>query len=93
LSGVRRDAAADFSFYIAVPAILGAAVLHAKDLLEQGAGDVAPGPLLAGAATAFIVGVCALEALLKLVTRQKLHWFAWYCGIAGVATILWQVMS
>jgi undecaprenyl-diphosphatase len=93
LSGVRRDAAADFSFYIAVPAILGAAVLHAKDLLEQGAGDVAPGPLLAGAATAFIVGVCALQALLKLVTRQKLHWFAWYCGIAGVATILWQVMS
>lgn len=93
LSGVRRDAAADFSFYVAVPAIAGAAVLHAKDLWEQGAGDVAPGPLLAGAVTAFVVGVCALKALLRLVTRQKLHWFAWYCGIVGVATIVWQVMS
>jgi undecaprenyl-diphosphatase len=93
LSGLRRDAAADFSFYIAVPAILGAAVLHARDLWEQGAGDVAPGPLLAGAVTSFVVGVCALKALLRLVTRQKLHWFAWYCGFVGLATIGWQLMS
>lgn len=90
-AGLTRQAAANFSFYIAVPAILGAAVLHAKDLFEQGPGDVAAGPLLAGTATAFIVGVAALKTLLSLVTRQKLHWFAWYTAALGVATIVWQL--
>ncbi len=90
-TGLQREAAAHFSFYIAVPALAGAAVLHARDLLEQGPGNVPPGPLLAGALTAFVVGVFALQMLLRLVTRRKLHWFAWYCAIVGVATIVWQL--
>lgn len=92
-AGLTRQAAANFAFYIAVPAILGAAVLHAKDLMEQGPGDVSAGPLLAGTLTAFIVGVAALRGLLAIVTRQKLHWFAWYTAAAGLATILWQLSS
>lgn len=90
-AGLTRQAAANFSFYIAVPAILGAAVLHGKDLMEQGPGDTAAGPMLAGTLTAFLVGVFALKGLLALVTRQKLHWFAWYTAAAGIGTIVWQL--
>ena len=91
--GMRRDAATDFSFYIGFVAILGAAVLYGRKLWEQGTGDVPPGPLLAGAATSFIVGVLALQGLLQVVQRQKLHWFAWYCGVVGAATVIWQLTS
>lgn len=93
VGGLKRDAATNFSFYIGFVAILGAALLYGRELWEQGTRDVAPGPLLAGAATAFTVGVLALQGLLRLVQRQKLHWFAWYCGAVGTATVIWQLAS
>jgi undecaprenyl-diphosphatase len=90
-SGLQRQAAANFSFYIAVPAIAGAAVLHAKDLLESGGGGLALGPTLAGVLTSFVVGVLALKLLLGLVSRGKLHWFSVYCALLGTAVIVWQL--
>ncbi len=91
VGGLKRDAATHFSFYIGFVAILGAAVLYGRKLWEQGPADVAPGPMLAGAATSFLVGVLALRGLLSVVQRQKLHWFAWYCGVVGAATVVWQL--
>jgi undecaprenyl-diphosphatase len=90
-TGLKREAAANFSFYIAVPAIAGAAVLHGKDLLKSGAGGLAPGPTLAGMLTSFIVGLAALRLLLGLVSRSKLQWFAWYCAALGIGVIVWQL--
>lgn len=89
--GLKREAAAHFSFYIAVPAIGGAAVLHAKDLLETGSAAMPVGPMLAGMATSFVVGWLALHTLLRVVSRRKLHWFAWYCAAVGLGTIAWQL--
>jgi undecaprenyl-diphosphatase len=91
VSGLRREAAVNFSFYIAVPAIIGAAVLHMHDLIDAGPGALPLGPVLAGTLTSFVVGVASLKLLLRVVTQQKLYWFAWYCAIAGVGTIIWQV--
>ncbi|REJ74139.1 MAG: undecaprenyl-diphosphate phosphatase [Planctomycetota bacterium] len=93
VSGLRRDAAADFSFFIAIPALTGAMVLHLGDLLHAGESDLGWGPLLTGTVTAFGVGVVALHGLLKLVVGRKLHWFAWYCGAVGIATIIWQLLA
>lgn len=90
VAGLRREAAVNFSFYIAVPAILGAAVLHIRDLVEAGPAALPLGPVLVGTLTSFIVGVGSLKLLLRVVTQQKLYWFAWYCAIAGLATIAWQ---
>ena len=93
LSGLRRDAAANFSFLIAIPAILGATILHAKDLLEQGAGETPPGAILAGTVVAFVVGLAALKLLLRLVAAGKLVWFAWYCLVDGVSVIIRQLFD
>lgn len=89
--GLKRDAAAAFSFFIAIPAIGGAAVLTFKDVLTQEAVPDNAGPLLVGAATSFVIGVLALEGLLRVIARGKLHWFAAYCVVAGAATIAWQL--
>lgn len=93
LTGLRRDSATSFSFFIAIPAIGAAAVLTAKDVLMEPANGYPLPALLAGMATSFIVGCLALKGLIRIVARRKLHWFAYYCGVAGTATIVWQLIE
>lgn len=88
LSGVRRIAAADFSFFIALPAIAGAAILHTKDVIEDGTIATPVPVLLYGGFTAFFVGIVALKMLLALVAKGQLWWFAVYCAILGVIAII-----
>jgi undecaprenyl-diphosphatase len=91
LVGLKREAAAAFSFLIAIPAIGGATLLMFLDVLEAGGTRSDPRVLLAGAATACIVGVLSLRLLIRIVVARKLHWFACYCAVAGTATVIWQV--
>lgn len=93
LAGLSRDAAARFSFLIAIPAIGGATVLYAKDLWRGSGEGTAAGPLIAGAAVAFAVGALSLRWLLRLVNRRKLWPFAAYCALVGVVTIVWQLTA
>lgn len=88
LAGMRRTAAADFSFFIALPAIAGAAILHGKDVIEQGSIATPIPVLLYGGFTAFFVGIVALKLLLALVAKGQLWWFAVYTAILGIAAII-----
>ena len=85
--GMARSEAARFSFFLAIPAILGAAVLEGKDVLDAG-GVTSLGPTLAGAAAAFLVGLGALQLLIGLLNRGRLNLFAYYCWAAGVLAIV-----
>ncbi|MGE3315640.1 MAG: undecaprenyl-diphosphate phosphatase [Planctomycetaceae bacterium] len=91
--GLRRDAAANFSFLIAIPAIAGASVLMLKDTLEgDGAGNSLP-VMGVGILTSFIVGLAAIRWLLRMIAKGRLHWFAWYCLVAGIVVIVWQLLE
>ncbi len=86
LLGVRRDAAANFSFYIAVPAIAGAVM---KELLfDSPPMTIEFGNLAIGMFVAFIVGVVALRGLLRVVAARKLIWFGWYVLALAIFTII-----
>jgi len=90
--GLSREQAARFSFLIAIPAIGGASLVTAKDLLTQEtAVDSNLTAVLLGTTIAFVVGVATLSWLLRIVTADRLHWFAGYCLLVGVATIGWQL--
>ena len=93
VSGVGRAEAVRFSLMIGVPAIAGSGLLTAKDVWESGVAlDALPvGPLLAGAAVSFGVGVAAISLLRKAVAKDRLHWFAAYCAAVGAATLAWQL--
>lgn len=82
-SGLERGVAGEFSFLLAIPAILGALVLKLDDLSEL-TGAVAAAPLLAGCLTAFVVGVASLLLLMPIVRKGKLAWFAAYLVPAGL---------
>jgi undecaprenyl-diphosphatase len=93
-SGLRRDAAATFSFLMAVPVIAGAATLILAKFGEKRFEDpFEPDVLVVGMITSFVVGLFALRALIRIVTNRKLHWFAYYCIAAGSATLVWQLVA
>ena len=83
--GVDGETAARFSFLMAIPAVGGAALLSLKDLDALPPGEI---PVyLAGAAVAFVVGLCAIRLLLDVIRRQKLFWFTIYCWLLGTALL------
>lgn len=87
LMGVNRKDAAHFSFYIAVPALLGATILTIKDLLEEGTAGTPLGTIAVGTLISFLVGIAALQLLLKLVAAGRIAWFGGYCLIVGIAVV------
>jgi len=82
--GLSSRAAARFSFLIAIPAILGAAVLEVPGVVAEGGAS----PLLGAAVVlAGLVGFVALRALLAFLGRGAFAWFALYCLVLGLAVL------
>jgi len=82
--GVNREAAAKFSFLMAIPVILGAGLVDAKDMVVSGNG----GAMLVGAIAAAIVGVLSIRAMIGVVARRGFRPFAVYCLFAMAAGII-----
>lgn len=86
-SGVDRRTAGDYSFIVAIPAILGAFILELKDL-EIVAGAVGVIPLVLGCVTAFVSGYLALAWLMNIIHRGHLEWFALYLVPVGILGLI-----
>jgi undecaprenyl-diphosphatase len=83
LIGVARPAATEFSFWLAMPALFGAAVL--KLAKHHDALDAArAGELAVGFVVAFISALVVIRWLLRFVAGHDFTAFAWYRIIAGV---------
>lgn len=95
LSGVKREAAATFSFLLAIPVIGGAVLVKLLGALRGGAGELGmPWSILAlGFAVSAAVSFGALLLLIRLVRKGKLHYFSWYMLALGAAVTLWQVLK
>ena len=91
LVGLKRPAAATFSFLLAIPAIaLAAGYKTLKMILEPELGarlDM----LAVGALVSFVVGLAALWLVVKLLNQGRLHWFALWCIPVGLGVIIWQI--
>lgn len=83
LLGTSQKAAADFTFMISVPVMLGATVLDLIDSREY----LTNGDLLLfliGFIAAFVVAMIAVVTFLKLIKRLRLEWFALYRFVIAV---------
>jgi undecaprenyl-diphosphatase len=88
LLGVGFAEAAEYSFMLSIPAILGALVLTlAKEPGVLNAGSLAP--LVIGAAAAFLAGLVALKLLIGILNRGAFHRFAFYLLPAGIAAFIY----
>ncbi len=92
LLGNKKEKLAQFSFLMVIPPILGEALLDVKDMAEQGIstamGGISPLALAIGFLAAFISGCIACKWMINLVKKGKLIWFAVYCAVMGLATII-----
>jgi len=86
--GLDRVEATRFSFLLAVPAILGALVLHLKELAGMALAGSTAVILTIGFLTSFLVGYFAIRFLLKVVQSGKFSWFGYYCVALGLTVIL-----
>ena len=85
LLGIERRKAAEFSFLLAIPAVIGAAI---EESLTRGFAGIDVLPVLVGVIITIIVGYVALKLLLRIVQRGKLYIFSIYCWLAGTLVLL-----
>lgn len=88
--GIERRTAAEFSFFLAVPTMLGATTLELWDnrhALAGGLGPVGWNEIAIGFVVAFIVALVVIKAFVAFVSRSGFGPFAWYRIVAGVAAI------
>ncbi|MGI6239678.1 MAG: undecaprenyl-diphosphate phosphatase [Christensenellales bacterium] len=89
-SGLTRKRAADFSFLMSIPAILGSVVFELKGILEMGAAGSAasPGAIIVGILSAMVFGFLAIKLMLWIVRRISLNWFALYTFLLGTYLLI-----
>jgi undecaprenyl-diphosphatase len=90
LLGIDREKAARFSFLMVIVPILGAALLKTKDVIQHPelASGISGGALIGGFLAAFLSGLWACSWMLTLVKKGKLTYFAIYCAVVGILSIL-----
>lgn len=96
LLGASRAVAAEFTFFLAIPAMLGASLLKiAKFFMETGFGMTGGeiGILLTGMAVAFIVSVLAIQFLMRFIKKNDFKPFGWYRIALGVLVLLYFLIA
>ena len=96
LLGASRAVAAEFTFFLAIPAMLGASLLKVvKFFMETGFGMTGGeiGILLTGMAVAFIVSVLAIQFLMRFIKKNDFKPFGWYRIALGVLVLLYFLIA
>jgi undecaprenyl-diphosphatase len=84
--GLSRQAATQFSFFLAVPimfAATGYELVKSRDLL--GVDDIAP--FATGFAAAFAAALLAVKTLVRYVANHDFRGFAWYRIALGIVVL------
>jgi len=93
--GVERRTAAEFSFFLAIPTMLGSTTLEIArhhDELFAGASGVGFGTVAVGFVVSFMVAIVVVRAFVHYISRHGFAPFAWYRIVAGAAALAWLTM-
>lgn len=92
LLGVSRTVAAEFTFFLAIPAMFGGSAIK---LLKAGfhfsASEV--GLLVLGMVVAFIVSIFAIKFLMSYIKKHDFKVFGWYRIVLGILVLLYFAIS
>ena len=83
LLGYRREAAARYSFLLAIPAVLGAGLFELKDIVS-GEAPIAWGPTLLATVIAFFVGLAVIVYFLRYISTHSFRPFVIYRVALGL---------
>lgn len=89
--GIAPEAAATFSFLLALPAVAGACLLVLLDAAGSDVGTIPWFHLGVGAFISFVTGVLALSWLRRWLQRGRFYQFAYWCIPVGITVVVWQL--
>lgn len=93
--GEKKSNMAQFSFLMVIPPILGEALLDVLKMVkgESLGAEIGWLPLTIGFLAAFISGCVACKWMIGIVKKGKLIYFAYYCAIAGVISLIYGLVA
>jgi undecaprenyl-diphosphatase len=83
--GLNRSLATEFSFLLAIPAIIGASIIELRGVVISSFDSTV---LIIGGVTSFFVSYFAIRVLLSIVKKAGIHIFSYYCFAVGILTIV-----
>ncbi|WP_062343455.1 undecaprenyl-diphosphate phosphatase [Novosphingobium sp. CCH12-A3] len=90
--GIERRTAAEFSFFLAIPTMLGATTLELldnRDALMTGTMGVGWTEIAIGFAVSFVVALAVIRMFVAYVSKSGFRPFAWYRIVAGAIALVW----
>ncbi|CAL9597993.1 undecaprenyl-diphosphate phosphatase [Streptomyces sp. enrichment culture] len=84
--GYRREAAARYSFLLAIPAVLASGLFELKDATEGG--HVSWGPTVFATVIAFATGYAVIAWFMKFISTRSFMPFVWYRIALGIVIIV-----
>ncbi|MGX1129098.1 undecaprenyl-diphosphatase [Streptomyces glaucescens] len=84
--GYQREAAARYSFLLAIPAVLASGVFELKDAMEGG--HVSWGPTIFATIIAFVTGYAVIAWFMKFISTKSFMPFVWYRIALGVLLVV-----
>ena len=92
--GVSRAAAAEFSFFMAIPTMLGASALKLLKFLLEGvqATSTEVMILIVGCLVSFVVSLLVIKALMEYVRKRSFAVFGVYRIVLGAVVLLWFLL-
>lgn len=88
---LTRKAAAEFSFFLAVPTMFAATAYKVYELLSEGGTEIIAdnvGSLVTGNVVAFVVAMLAIKFFINYVTKYGFKAFGWYRIAVGSGILL-----
>lgn len=92
-SGMKREAAARFSFLMATPIILGAGLVSLSKIFAEGNNGTGWINLISGFLAAVVTGFFCIKYLLKYLENHTLNIFAYYRFFVAAVIIIYLLMA
>jgi undecaprenyl-diphosphatase len=89
LLGIRREAAARFTFLMSIPAVLAVAGKQALDVAETGFSATDAELWVVGAVSAGVTGYLSIKFLIRYLADHSLDVFAYYRFALAAAVVIW----
>lgn len=95
LIGVGRSAGAEFSFFMAIPTMLGASAIKGLKFLLSGVAATSTeiGVLIVGCVVSFVVSLLVIRGLMEYVRRHSFSAFGVYRIILGVVVLVYFALA
>lgn len=92
--GMKRKFAAEYSFVLSIPTILGSVVLNVLDVVKEGVFNTGDIPAyIIGMVVAAVSGFFSIKLLEILLKSKKFSVFSIYCAVVGIFAIVYFLLN